>query len=160
MREAILNFIDFFYLPVFSRWLPKRTFRYLACGSFTNLLDICIFYISYHFILHKRLVHLPFITISSYIAAFIMAFCISFPTGFSLSKYVVFQESQLRGKVQLFRYILLVGCCILLNYLFLKFFVEICHLFPTSAKVLTTVLVACFSYVTQKKFTFQVKSGI
>jgi putative flippase GtrA len=61
--------------------------------------------------------------------------------------------------VQLFRYFLLVGCCILLNYLFLKLFVEICHFFPTVAKVLTTVMVACFSYFTQKTFTFRV-SGI
>lgn len=158
MRALILSTIDFFYIPLVARWIPLRTFRYIACGGFTTTLDISLFYISYHFILHERMVHLPFVTISAYIAAFLMAFCVSFPTGFSLSKYVVFSESELKGKTQLFRYILIVGCCISLNYIFLKFFVEICDLYPTVAKVLTAVIIACFSYLTQKHFTFRIKS--
>ncbi len=158
MKDNISEIIDFFY-PPFRRWIPEQTFRYLACGGFTTTLDISLFFISYHFILHERLVHLPLVTITPYIAAFIMAFCISFPTGFALSKFVVFTGSILRGKVQLFRYALLVGFCILFNYVFLKFFVEWCHFYPTVAKIFTTVLVACFSFLTQKHFTFQVKTS-
>ena len=86
-----------------------------------------------------------------------MAFFVSFPTGFLLNKYIVFSESNLRGRVQLIRYFMLVGVCLLFNYVFMKFFVEICHFYPTIAKILTTILVVCFSYVTQKKFTFKVK---
>jgi putative flippase GtrA len=157
MRRLILGIIDFFYLPLVGRWIPLRTFRYIACGAFTTTVDISLFYISYHFILHEQMVHLPFVTVSAYIAAFLMAFCVSFPTGFSLSKYVVFPESQLRGRTQLFRYLLIVSCCISLNYVFLKFFVEICHVYPTVAKILTTVIIACFSYLTQKHFTFRIK---
>ena len=157
MRRLILGIIDFFYIPPFARWIPLRTFRYIACGGFTTTVDICLFYVSYHFVLHEQMVHLPFVTVSAYIAAFLMAFCISFPTGFSLSKYVVFPESQLKGRVQLFRYLLIVACCISLNYIFLKFFVEICHLYPTVAKILTAVVIACFSYLTQKNFTFRIK---
>lgn len=160
MRAFILSIIDFFYIPFFARWIPRRTFRYMACGGFTTSLDIFLFYISYHFILQEQMVHLPFITISGYIAAFIMAFCISFPTGFCLSKYVVFPESEIKGHVQLFRYFLQVACCLLLNYVFLKFFVEICHIYPTIAKCLTAVFVACFSYLSQKHFTFKVKDGM
>jgi putative flippase GtrA len=160
VRRFILKGIDFFYLPVFRRWIPLQTFRYLFCGSFSNTVDICMFFISFHFILHEKMVHLGFITISPYIAAFMMAFCISFPTGFSLSKFVVFSESNLRGRIQLFRYLLLVGACILLNYVFLKLFVEQFHIYPTIAKILTTVIVACFSFMTQKHFTFRVKEVI
>lgn len=159
MRKTILTVIDFFYIPWVSRWIPVRTFRYLACGCFTNALDIILFYISFHFILKEQLVHLPFITISAPIAAFIMAFCVSFPTGFCLSKYVVFPESELRGQTQLFRYLFIVSCCIGLNYVFLKFFIELCHIYPTVAKVLTTIVIAFFSFVTQKHFTFRVTSG-
>ncbi|MHB1920938.1 MAG: GtrA family protein [Chitinophagaceae bacterium] len=156
MRKFILSVIDLFY-PLFSKWINLQTFRYLACGGFTTFLDILVFFLSFHFILHEKMVHLGVVTISPYIAAFMMSFCISFPTGFMLSKYIVFQQSNLQSRIQLFRYFVLVGCCILLNYVFLKFFVEQCHFFPTVAKLITTVFVAFFSYLTQKNFTFQVK---
>lgn len=158
MRLTILKIIDFFYFPLIARWIPKRTFRYGACGGFTTTLDISLFYVSYHFILDEQMKHIGPVTISAPILAFLMAFCVSFPTGFCLSKYVVFPESQLRGRTQLMRYVLIVSCCITLNYLFLKFFIEICHIFPTIAKVLTAVAIACFSYITQKHFTFRVTS--
>lgn len=158
MRRSILRFIDFFYLPRLQRVIPQRTFRYLACGGFSTSLDILVFFLCYHFVLHEQMVHLAGITISPHIAAFLMAFCVSFPTGFSLSKFVVFPDSELGGKVQLMRYFLLVLCCLLLNYVFLKLFVEHLHLFPTVAKILTTLIVALFSYLSQKHFTFRIRS--
>lgn len=159
MSKWILQFIDFFHRP-FARWFDKQTFRYLACGGFSTTLDILIYFISYNYILHKQMVVLPVITISAHIAAFIMAFFISFPTGFLLSKYVVFSQSNLDGRIQLFRYCLLVATCILLNYIFLKLFVEKCHIYPTVSKILTTLIVATYSYLTQKNFTFKVKEAL
>lgn len=160
MRRSILKIIDFFYIPFFAKWIPVRTFRYAACGGFTTALDLVLYYISYHFILRERLLHLPFVTISAPIAAFLMAFCVSFPTGFSLSKFVVFPESMLRGRTQLARYILIVACNISLNYIFLKFFVDICHIYPTISKALTAIIIACFSYLTQKHFTFRISQRL
>ncbi|GAA0538501.1 GtrA family protein [Chitinophaga japonensis] len=157
MRRFILQFIDFFYRP-FARLLPLQTFRYLACGGGNTLLDIFLYFIMYNFVLAKQMVHLPFLTITPHIAALFMALAITFPTGFLLSKYIVFSESNLRGRIQLFRYFMLVSACILLNYVFMKVFVEIFHIYPTISKILTTFFVVCFSYLTQKKFTFKVKS--
>ena len=156
VREYILGFIDFFY-PPFSRVIKQQTFRYLACGGSNTLLDTTIYYIGLHYILHEQSIAIGGMIIHPYIAAFIMSFSISFPTGFILSKYIVFQESNLHGKVQLFRYGVLVLSCILLNYIFMKIFVELCHFYPTPSKLLTTAIVAVFSYVSQRKFTFKVK---
>jgi putative flippase GtrA len=50
---------------------------------------------------------------------------------------------------------LLVVICLFLNYIFIKLFVEQFHIYPTVAKILTTVIVVAFSYVTQKNFTFK-----
>jgi putative flippase GtrA len=135
--------------------MPLQTFRYAACGGSNTLLDIFMYAISYNFILHKQDVHLGFVTISAYIFSFIISFGVSFPTGFILMRHVVFPESTLHGRIQLFRYFLLVLICILLNYVFIKLFVEQCHLYPTVAKVLTTIIVVTFSYLTQKHFTFK-----
>jgi putative flippase GtrA len=135
--------------------MPLQTFRYIACGGANTLIDILIYFVSYNYILHKQFVYTPVIVISPYIAAFIMAFAVSFPLGFYLNRNVVFTGSSLRGRVQLFRYMMLVIICILLNYIFIKLFVEQFGIFPTVAKILTTVIVVSFSYLTQKHFTFK-----
>lgn len=158
MKRFILQFIDFFYRP-FARLMPLQTFRYLACGGGNTLLDIFLYFICYNFILHKQMIHLPFVTISAHIAALFLSLAVTFPTGFLLSRHIVFSESNLRGRIQLVRYFLLVSACILLNYVFMKLFVEHFHIYPTISKILTTFFVVCFSYLTQKKFTFKVNQS-
>lgn len=84
-----------------------------------------------------------------------MAFSVSFPVGFTLSRHIVFPESNLHGRIQIFRYSLITTTFILLTYLLIKFFVEICHFYPTLSSALTSVLIATCSYFTQRYFTFK-----
>lgn len=135
--------------------MPIQTFRYAACGGGNTFLDIFVFFLSYNFILHKQDLNLGFIVFKPHIAAFIISFCVSFPTGFFLMRNIVFTQSTLHGRVQLFRYFVLVVICLLLNYVFIKLFVEQFHIYPTVAKMLTTVIVVSFSYLTQKNYTFK-----
>lgn len=135
--------------------MPIQTFRYAACGGGNTLLDIFIYFISYNFILNKKIVFTPAGPVSPHIAAFLIAFAVSFPTGYLLNRFIVFPGSVLRGRVQLFRYFLLVLACVYLNYVFIKLFVEHFQLYPTVSKILTTVIVVTFSYFTQKHFTFK-----
>ena len=137
--------------------MPLQTFRYAACGGFNTMLDISLFFVSYNFVFKKQVQHFGSMAVSPHIAAFICAFTITFPVGFYLSRYVVFTESSLRGRIQLFRYFLLVLACIALNYMFIKFFVEQLHIYATVAKIITTFIVVSFSYLTQKHFTFKTK---
>jgi putative flippase GtrA len=156
VKNLINAVIDFFY-PYFRRFMPLQTFRYAACGGGNTVLDILLYAISYNFIFKNKFIHVPVIGIqmSPYIAAFLTSFTITFPLGFFMSRAIVFPGSTLRGRVQLFRYSLLVISCIALNYIFIKLFVEQCHLFPTVSKILTTLIVVAFSFITQKKFTFK-----
>lgn len=119
------------------------------------MLDILIYFVSYNFILQKQVVHLGGIAISAPIMAFFMAFAVSFPLGFYLNRTIVFHDSNLRGRVQLFRYLLLVLVNILLNYTFIKLFVESFGIYPTMAKILTTAIVVTFSYLAQRNYTFR-----
>ncbi len=153
-KKQIIALIDFFY-PPFRKLMPVQTFRYAACGGFNTVVDIAVFSFAYNILFHKEVVHLGFLSLKPYIAAFITSFLISFPSGFLLNRHVVFSDSKLRGRVQLFRYFVLVAICIGLNYCFIKLFVEHFHLYPTFAKILTTGIVVSFSYLTQKHFTFK-----
>ncbi|HLP39305.1 GtrA family protein [Lacibacter sp.] len=147
--------IDWFY-PPFKKFMPMQTFRYAACGGGNTVLDILLFYISYNFILNKEMVHTPFMTVSPHIAAFLMSFVVTFPVGFFLSRYVVFEGSAVRKREQLPKYMIVVAGAILLNYFFLKIFVETFHMYATLAKICTTFFVVAFSYFSQKYFTFKV----
>ena len=136
-----------------------QTFRYAACGGGNTLLNIFLFYIGVHYLFKDPLVHTPIgLTLKQHVAAFLFAFVITFPLGFYMSRTIVFPSSTIRGRIQLFRYFLLVIICLGLNYIFLRLFVEQCHLYPTVSLILTTFIVVAFSFVSQKHFTFKVES--
>jgi putative flippase GtrA len=136
--------------------MPLQTFRYAVCGGGNMLLDITLFYISFNFILHKQILDLGIISFKPYNAALCLAFCITFPVGFLLNKYIVFNSSYLRSHVQLLRYVLIVAINLVLNYVILNVLVQYMHFFPTVAKIFATALIVMFSYLSQKHFTFKV----
>jgi putative flippase GtrA len=140
--------------------MPLQTFRYAVCGGGNMVFDIVLYFISYNFILRKQILNLGFIAFEPYTAALWMAFIISFPTGFLLSKYIVFNASQLRGRIQLFRYVLIVAINLVLNYSIIKVLVEMMHFYPTIARFFATCFVVTFSYLSQKHFTFKTTNTV
>ena len=154
IRLLIIEIIDYFYSP-FRRYIPLETFRYAATGGFNTLLDIFLYFICYNFILDKKIIDPQIVSISPYIAAFLIVFPITFFTGFLLAKYITFTNSDIRGRIQLIRYVLSVSGSIFLNYFFLKILVEFGGLWPTLAKIITTGIVVIYSYFVQKFYTFK-----
>jgi len=153
-RDIIVCIVDWFY-PYFSRFLSRETFLYLVCGGGNMVLDLLLYFISYNFILHKQILDLGFVAISPHITAFLISFSITFPLGFLLAKYITFSQSVIKGRIQLFRYGVTVFMCIFLNYVFLKLFVEQFHWYPTISKAVATVIIAIYSYLSQKHYTFR-----
>ena len=153
----LIEKIILWFYPPFKRFMPVQTFKYAATGGANTALDIFLFFIFYNFVLDKELVDFGFIAISPHIAAFIMSFIITFPIGFILAKYISFPGSFLRKRIQFFRYGLSVMGSVLLNYVFLKLFVEVCEWYPTPSKIVTTLIAILFSYTAQKYFTFKVE---
>lgn len=157
IRDLIISIIDWFYKP-FSKYIPLVTFRYGATGGMNTMLDIFLYFVCYNFIIHKEVVDLGFVSLSPHIAAFFFVFPVTFSTGFILAKYVTFTQSDLRGRVQLFRYGLSVAGSILLNYLLLKLFVDGFGWWATFSKIVITFIVIVYSYLLQKHFTFRTES--
>jgi len=160
VRHSILAFIDFFHKP-FRKLIDKQTFRYLACGGSNQVFGIFLYGFSYDYLLHRQDVPLfNGIKITAPIAAYLISFAVTFPLGFFLSRYIVFPESALHKHVQFFRYIVLIATCLILSYCFIKFFVEICGFWATPSYVITSVVLAVFSYISQRKFTFKVDKSV
>lgn len=130
----------------------------LLVAALTRFWILDFFFIAYNYLLEKSTLHVGNIIISGHIASFMMSFIVTFPTGFYLSRYVVFQETSVTKREQLGKYFIVVFGCILLNYIFLKIFVDSFGWYPTPSKILTTVFVVLFSYYSQRNFTFKAKS--
>jgi putative flippase GtrA len=138
--------------------MPIHTFRYAACGGGNTVLGLLMYYISYTFIFRERVFDIGLYAFKPHIAANIFIFCINFPVGFLLMKYVVFLESTLKGKVQLFRYFSVFVFTFFLDSLLLKLLVEYLHLYAILAKIIVTAVVIVTSYLLQRHFSFKTES--
>ncbi|MGI8598692.1 MAG: GtrA family protein [Chitinophagaceae bacterium] len=135
--------------------MTLQLYRYAACGGGNTAFNIFLYFISYNYILNKNILDLGFFAFKPHIAAFLMAFVITFPIGFYLSMYVVFQGSYLRRRIQLLRYFMIAMVCIILNYVLLRIFVEQFGWYPTPSLVVTAGIVILFSYLSQRHFSFR-----
>lgn len=154
-RDLVTPIVDFFY-PPFRRLMNLQTFRYAACGGFNTFTGLAAFYIAFKFILKEKMLDLGVYVFEPYSAALFISFLVSFPVGFFLMKYVVFSDSKIKGRIQIFRYLLAYIINLILNYFLLRLFVEVLHIYPTIAQLITTAILIVFSYIFQRYFTFKV----
>jgi putative flippase GtrA len=158
MRKALLKFIDFFH-PPFARWIPIHTFRYIVSGGTNTASGIILYFLIYNYVLHQQDVMLPFrpFMITGPVATLIIEAPLTFIIGFTLNKYLVFTKSELKGRIQMFRYGIVVATNLLLNFALIKLMVETFNFYPTVSKFITTILLAVASYFIQTHFSFRVK---
>ncbi|MBR4994825.1 MAG: GtrA family protein [Alistipes sp.] len=154
LAKTIGRVIDIFYIKPFSLLLSKQMFRYAACGGGNMVLDLVWYYIIYHYVVAERFIDLGVVVVSPYISSLVVVFPITFLTGFWLNRNVAFCATQFGSGGQLVRYALSVVGSILLNYVCLKLFVEVCAIWPTPAKALTTAVCVVYSYLAGRYFTF------
>ena len=127
--ETIIRLIDLFYVRPVAALLPRQVFRYAACGGFTYLLfDPLCYALFYNVLIGRRFFDLGVVVVSPHIAAMVLVFPFTFFVGFWLNRHVAFR---------------------------LKFFVEVCGIWPTPAKVITTLVVTAYSFLAAKYFTFR-----
>ncbi|HEU0110261.1 MAG TPA: GtrA family protein [Flavisolibacter sp.] len=154
VRAIIFSILDFFY-PLFRKFMPLQTYHYAACGGVNTALSLFTYFISYNFILNRQILDLGFIAFEPHIAALFISFFVSFPVGFYLSMYVIFQGSYLKRRIQLMRYFIVIMGCMVINYIFLKIFVEMLGWYPTPSQLITTGIVILFNYFSQRHFSFK-----
>jgi len=156
IRNSIVGFIDFFHRP-FAGVIPTQTFRYLACGGTNTVLGIVIDSLAYNHLFHRQPLHIASsMSIAAEVAAWIITMSITFPAGFLLSRHVVFPESNLHGRKQLFRYALTTATFLVMSYLLIKLFA---YCLPTVNQTVrytaVCIITTVFSYITQRLFTFK-----
>ena len=155
-RHIVIAFIDFFHKP-FARIIPVQTFRYLACGGSNTVLSILIYSIAFNFVLGGTKTHIiDDVYVTAPIGAQIISFAITFPTGFLLSRYIVFPESTLRGRKQFFRHILANATFFLLTSVLIKLSaILLPRVRPDITYPFILVIITILSYLSQRFYTFK-----
>ena len=154
LRDWILPVIDFFY-PPFQRVFSRQTFRYAASGGGNVVLGFSVYYLSFEHLFKGQVLDLTFYALQPHSAALFLSFCVTFPVGFFMAKYVVFPDSFLSARVQLFRYFLICQFNLFLNWILLKMGVEYLQIHPMPAQLITIAVVVAVSYMAQRYFSFR-----
>jgi putative flippase GtrA len=151
------SIIDFFY-PPFGKYMNQQFFRYAATGSINLIFDWTIYFIIYNFILKHEMLDLGFVILSSHIAALGIKIPIILVWGFMTQKYITFTHSQIRGRVQLGRYVAVFLINLLINYVGLKVLVDYFGFYPTPSTMIISVFTIAMSYFLQKYYIFKFSS--
>ncbi|MFR9523202.1 MAG: GtrA family protein [Rikenellaceae bacterium] len=161
IARAITQTIDLFYIKGLESFIPRHTFRYGVCGVANSVcLDTIFYYLIYHYIIGMQIVDLGFYAISPEVASLILVFPITFFIGFWLNRNVAFHATAEREERQVSKYALSVCGSIILSYVSLKFLVSVCHIWATPAKTLSSLIVALYSYLAARHFTFRKQSTL
>lgn len=155
LADFLVRIIDRCYVWPATALVSRRIFRYGVCGAANMGIDIVLYYLIYHYLVAERFVDLGFVVMSPHIASLFLVFPITFFNGFWLNRNVAFRRSPLRTRSQLFRYLLSVAGAVAVNYLCMKFFVEVCGIWATPAKMITTCVSVIYSYLAARYYTFR-----
>ncbi|MCX2485933.1 GtrA family protein [Pedobacter sp. MR2016-24] len=155
MINYYLNKIVVFFHTPFAGIIPLKTFRYGMSGGSNALLNLIVFYISYNYLFDRNLVSFAGFVITPYIAAYIVALCITFPVGFLLNKYFVFQGVKGQVSKQLSLYAGLTVANIFLEYVLLHLLIGRFDIPATLAQCFIIILLSGLSYLFQSYVTFR-----
>jgi putative flippase GtrA len=156
MIRIIRAFLDFFY-PIVSRIFDKTTYYYAVAGSTNLVLGWVLFWVLDHWVIHSKTVELPLFKHPVHSYTVIAAVCgvVSFLFGFLMMRYVVFTESQLKGRIQFFRYGLSALISATVNWLLIKLMVDTFAWNASLCNVFASLVVVTISYFLQRKFSFK-----
>jgi len=155
---GVCRIVDLFY-PLFQRFLSLQPFRYLVTGGANTFLGLLVYFLCYQYLFKETVFDLWFYAFKAHSASLFVSFLFTFPVGFFFARYVVFDNSSLKARMQLFRYLMTCLFNLFLNYLLLKILVEILSWHALTAQIITVILVIAISYVAQRNFSFKVKEN-
>lgn len=155
MFNRIAHTIDYFHRYL-ANWMPLLTFRYAVCGATNTAVGLFTYFIGIYWLFTDAVVDVHIYVFKPHVASLILSGLVSFSLGFLLNKFIVFTGSELKGRVQLFRYALTFCTNLLLNYFILRFFVEMLFWDPFVSQLVTTGVVIASGYWMQKYFSFKI----
>ena len=116
-----------------------------------------VYYLVYNHLLHQtELRVLDSMVFRAPTVALTCSYSCGLVTNFSITKYFVFHESELSGRIQLFRFILVAMVVLVANYFFMYFLINVLGWYPTLSRAVSAITIGVFSFVAHRVFSFKI----
>jgi putative flippase GtrA len=134
-----------------------KLIRYGMAAGIATVVDVSIYFIAFNYIFKKQDIHLmQFLVLGAPTASLVLSYSCGLITNFTITKYFVFTESDLRGHHQLMRYVMVAVLVLFLNYGFMSFLIRTMEWFPTIARATSAIVIGFISFAIHKVFSFKV----
>jgi putative flippase GtrA len=143
-------------LNLIPKLLASRIFRYFISAGLATWVDIVVYFLAFNHLYEKTdIVLAEGIVVASTTASLIMSYTAGLITNFTLTKMIVFKESDLQTHKQLFRYVLVAMLVLALNWVLMRFLIRSLDWYPTIARGTSAVLIGVLSFSIHKVFSFR-----
>jgi len=142
-----------------KKLLKSKIFRYFISAGVATWVDITVYFLAYNY-LYKKLDFDLFgmYVVSAPSASLLLSYTIGLLTNFTITKMLVFKESELATYKQLFRYVIVAIFVLILNYIAMRFLIRQLDWFPTIARAVSAISIGLLSFVIHKSFSFKMNS--
>ena len=132
--------------------LKSKVFRYFISAGIATWVDITVYFVAFNYIYQKSNIDLfGLYTVSAPTASLILSYTMGLITNFLITKFLVFNESELATHQQLVALFILV-----LNYFFMHFLINNFGWYPTIARGTSAITIGMLSFLIHKSFSFKV----
>ncbi len=142
---------------MFKAILNSKVFRYFISAGIATVVDITVYFIAFNYIYQKSDIDLFRVyTVSAPTASLILSYSMGLITNFMITKFLVFNDSELATHQQLLRFVLVALFILVLNYFFMHFLINNFGWYPTIARGASAISIGMLSFIIHKSFSFKV----
>jgi putative flippase GtrA len=139
-----------------SRLAQNKLFRYFISAGLATWVDITVYFLSFNYLYQKSDISLfNLYTVSAATASLFLSYTMGLLTNFAITRYLVFNDSELEFHKQLFRYVLVALLVLAMNWLLMRLLIRGFDWWPTLARATSALTVGMMSFVIHKTFSFR-----
>lgn len=139
--------------------LDNKLFRYFLSAGLATWVDVLTYFLVYNYLYKKTdIVITDGLVVASTTASLLMSYTAGLITNFTLTKWLVFKESELETHKQLFRYVLVALLILALNWMLMRVLIRNLEWYPTLSRATSALLIGFLSFFIHRVFSFRVKS--
>jgi putative flippase GtrA len=156
MNSVIIKIADQLPAPL-SRLVKNKGFLYLCAAGTATVCDILLYFITFNYFLQKQDVLLGSVLLGAPGISLAVSYSFGLLVNFTLSKWLIFTESNLRTRHQFFRFTMVAIAVLFANYGLMKILIDALGFFPTVARASSAISIGVLSFSIHKAFSFRIK---
>lgn len=144
------------FADLFRFFMTLKPVRYFITAGLATIVDVFVYYLMLNLVLKQKPVVLESYVLRATSIALVTSYGSGLMTNFTLTKFFVFTESELKTRFQLVRFILVAGIVLVANYFFMHFLINTLCWYPTPSRAFSAITIGLFSFMAHRHFSFKI----